>query len=91
MITIDTSHPGEHLAEFIDEFGITRYRLAKSIHVQQTRGNEIIEGKRTISADTAVRLGRFFGNSAQFWLNLQAQYDIALAEQAVTDDITAVA
>jgi addiction module HigA family antidote len=60
--------------------GITQYRLAKSISVPQRRISEIVQGKRAISADTALRLGRFFGMEAQFWLNLQSRYDLLQAE-----------
>ena len=70
-------HPGEILKEeFLDEMGITQYKLAKDINVPARRINEIVHGKRAITADTALRLGRFFGMSPQFWINLQAHYDL---------------
>ena len=70
-------HPGEILqAEFLDPLGITQYRLAKSLTVPPRRVNEIVHGTRAISADTALRLARFFGTSELFWLNLQAAYDL---------------
>ncbi len=70
-------HPGEILKEeFLDEMRITQYRLAKDINVPPRRINEIVQGKRSISADTALRLGRYFGISPQFWINLQAHYDL---------------
>lgn len=72
----DLIHPGEHLAEFLEDFGATQYRLAKSIYVPARRINEIIHGKRRITADTALRLSRFFGTTAEFWMNLQVQYDL---------------
>lgn len=73
-------HPGEILQlEFLEPLNITPYRLSKDIGVAQTRISEILSGKRSITADTALRLSRYFGNSAQFWLNLQTQYDIRLA------------
>ena len=73
-------HPGEILEiEFLEALNITPYRLSKDIGVAQTRISEILSGKRSITADTALRLSRYFGNSAQFWLNLQTQYDIRLA------------
>ncbi|HCH32764.1 MAG TPA: addiction module antidote protein, HigA family [Oceanospirillaceae bacterium] len=90
-MTIVAIHPGEHLREFVEEFEITRYRLASEIHVQQTRVNEIINGKRSITADTAVRLGRYFGTTAHFWMNLQTQYDVTEAEQNITESIQCVA
>src|SRR3990170_4600908 len=70
-------HPGEILAEeFLKPLGITQYRLAKDINVDPRRINEIVLGKRTISADTALRLSRYFGTSERFWMNLQAQWDL---------------
>ncbi len=70
-------HPGEILAEdFLAGFGITQYRLAKGIGVSPRRINEIVHGTRGISADTALRLARFFGTSPEFWLNLQSHYDL---------------
>lgn len=77
------AHPGEILKEdFLDPLGITPYRLAKSIRVPVTRITRIVNGQTRISVDTAMRLSRFFGNSAQFWLNLQSDYEIQLAEDA---------
>ena len=70
-------HPGEILkTEFLDPMGITQYRLAKDINVPPRRINEIVLCKRSISADTALRLGRFFNVSPQFWTNLQSHYDL---------------
>jgi addiction module HigA family antidote len=70
-------HPGEILqSEFLDPMGITQYRLAKSINVPPRRINEISHGKRSITADTALRLGRFFNMSPEFWLNLQSHFDL---------------
>jgi antitoxin HigA-1 len=74
-------HPGEILMEeFLEPMGISQYRLAKDISVPPRRINEIVHGKRSITADTALRLGRFFGMSPQFWLNLQTRYDLEAAE-----------
>ena len=79
-------HPGEILLEeFLKPMGITQYRLAKDIGVPPRRINEIVQGKRAISADTALRLGRFFVMSAQFWINLQAHYDLEIAQEAIGD------
>ena len=73
-------HPGEILeTEFMEPHGISAYRLAKDLHVPATRISEILRGKRSISADTALRLGIYFGLPAQFWLNLQNEYDIRKA------------
>jgi addiction module HigA family antidote len=74
---INPIHPGEILfEEFLKPLGITQYRLAKDISVPPRRINEIIHGKRSISANTALRLSRYFGLSERFWLNLQARYDL---------------
>lgn len=85
-------HPGEVLQDdFLDGFGITQHRLAVSIGVPPRRINEIVHGKRSVSADTALRLAKFFGTSAAYWLNLQARYDLDLAEDRVADQIAAIA
>jgi len=74
---LDPIHPGEILLEeFLKPMGISQYRLAKDISVPARRINEIVHGKRAISADSALRLSRYFGMSERFWLNLQTQYDI---------------
>lgn len=81
-------HPGEILLEdFLKPMGITRYRLAKSIGVPQRRIDEICSGKRAITADTALRLARFFGTDAQSWMNLQAEYDLESASITLSDRI----
>jgi antitoxin HigA-1 len=73
-------HPGEVLLkEFLEPMELTRYRLVKDLHVPLPRINDIVLGKRSISADTAIRLGTYFGLPAQFWMNLQADYDLRLA------------
>src|SRR5438034_11737173 len=70
-------HPGEVLNEdFLGPLGLTQYRLAKGLSVPPRRINEIVHRKRAITADTALRLGRFFGTSERFWLNLQTSYDV---------------
>ena len=70
-------HPGEILLEeFLRPMGISQYRLARDIHVHPRRINEIVHGKRSVTADTALRLSRYFGLSERFWLNLQARYDL---------------
>jgi addiction module HigA family antidote len=84
-------HPGEVLIEdFIDGFGITQNKLAVSIGVPPRRINEIVHGKRAVTADTALRLGKYFGTSAAFWLNLQTHYDLDLAEDRVAEQIAAI-
>lgn len=73
--------PGEILEEdFLKPMGLSQYRLAKDIGVPARRINEIVKGQRAITADTALRLGRFFKMSAQFWLNLQSHYDLEVVE-----------
>jgi antitoxin HigA-1 len=70
-------HPGEVLAlDFLEPLGLSQYRLAKDISVPARRINEIVHGVRAISADTALRLARYFGTTDRFWLNLQARYDL---------------
>ena len=81
--TIDPIHPGEHLAEMLDELGISQYRLAKTIGVPARRINEIVHGRRSITADTALRIGRALGMTPEFWLNLQGMYDLDVARTAV--------
>jgi addiction module HigA family antidote len=72
-------HPGEVLAEeFLGPLGVTQYRLAKETSVPARRINEIVKGERSVSADTALRLARYFGTSELFWLNLQARYDLEM-------------
>ena len=79
-------HPGQILVEeFLKPMGISQYRLAKDISVPPRRINEIVHGKRSITADTALRLGRFFGMSPQFWLNLQTRYDLEVTEDLLED------
>ncbi|GAB3623631.1 HigA family addiction module antitoxin [Mariniluteicoccus endophyticus] len=87
----DPIHPGEVLMEdFIDGFGITQHKLAVSIGVPPRRINEIVHGKRAITADTALRLGRYFGVEPQFWLNLQSRYELELAEERVADEVAEI-
>ena len=75
-------HPGEILVdEFLSELGVTSYALAKAIGVPTNRVTGIVNGDRSITADTALRFARFFGNSAKFWMNLQMHYDLELAER----------
>ena len=83
MERLPNIHPGEVLREeFLTPLGITAYRLAKDIDVQATRIKEILDGRRSITADTAIRLGRYFRITPRFWLNLQAAYDLEEQEQS---------
>jgi addiction module HigA family antidote len=77
-------HPGEILMEeFLKPIGVSQYRLAKDISVPPRRINEIVHGRRSVTADTALRLGRFFGMPPQFWLNLQTRYDLEVTEDSL--------
>ena len=83
--------PGEILdEEFLKPMGLTQYRLAKDIGVPPRRVNEIVKGQRAISADTALRLGRYFGMSPEFWLNLQTHYDLEIAAEQLEAGIARV-
>lgn len=76
-------HPGEILrTEFMEPLGLTPYRLAKDLHISVPRVNDLVRGKRGITADTALRLSRYFGNSAQFWIGLQSGHDLWLAAKS---------
>ncbi len=76
-------HPGEHLAEFLTELDISQYRLAQAIGVPPIRINEIVHCRRSITADTALRIGKALGMSPEFWLNLQRMYDLEVARASV--------
>jgi len=83
---LDPIHPGEILLEeFLNPMGISQYRLAKDISVPPRRINEIVHGKRGVSADTALRLERFFGLSEGFWLRLQARYDLEVEKDRLDE------
>jgi antitoxin HigA-1 len=83
-------HPGEVLSEeFLEPMGISQYRLAKDISVPPRRINEIVLRKRAVTADTALRLARYFGVSEQFWLNLQSEYDLDLERDRLGDRLDA--
>lgn len=77
MVNLEPTSPGEILQkEFLEPMNITAYRLAKEVHIPQSRISDIISGKRGITADTAMRFAMFFGTTPQFWLNIQNQYDL---------------
>src|SRR5215467_16273208 len=83
------THPGEILLEeFLNPMGISQYRLAHDIGVPPRRINEIVHGTRAISADTALRLARYFGTSERFWLNLQAHYDLEVEKDRLGDRLS---
>jgi len=86
MSHLDPIHPGEILLEeFLKPLGISQNRLAAEIHVSPRRIHEIVQGKRRISPDTALRLARFFGTSERFWLNLQTRYDLEVTKAQLGD------
>ncbi len=89
--TLAPIHPGEVLLEeFLEPIGISQYRLANDISVSPRRINEIVHGKRAVTADTALRLSRYFGTSDKFWLNLQTAYDLDVERDRLGDRLEAV-
>ncbi|SER75610.1 HigA family addiction module antitoxin [Corynebacterium cystitidis] len=89
--TLPPIHPGEILMEeFLDPLQITQHKLAVAIGVPPRRINEIVHGKRRITADTALRLGRYLGMTAQFWINLQSHYDLEVEGEAIADQLDAI-
>lgn len=83
-------HPGEILGDELDELGISAAELARAIHVPANRVSQIVAGKRAITADTALRLGRWFGTGPQLWLNLQQSYELRLAQQEAGAEIESI-
>ena len=82
-------HPGEILkSEFLDELGLTAYGFSKAIGMNRSGVSDIVNGDRAITAETALRFARFFGNSPQFWLNLQDEYDLRMADRRIGRQIT---
>ena len=91
MTTITPIHPGEILMEeFLEPLAVSQNRLAVAIGVPPRRINEIVHGKRRISADTALRLGRYFATDPQFWINLQARYDLEVEEDALGHSLDSI-
>jgi addiction module HigA family antidote len=91
MAKLKPIHPGETLQEeFLKSLGVSQYRVANDIGVPPRRINEIVLGKRGITADTALRLGRYFGTSPQFWMNLQARYDLEMQKDVLGDQLEKV-
>ncbi|MBN2700739.1 MAG: HigA family addiction module antidote protein [Methylothermaceae bacterium] len=80
-------HPGEHLADQLEALNMSAAELARQLKVPPNRITEILHGQRAVTGDTALRLGHFFGTSAEFWLNLQKRYELRLAEQKAGDAI----
>ena len=83
-------HPGDHLAEELQTLGMSATELARRLDVPTNRVTSILHGRRAITGDTALRLGHFFGTSAQFWLNLQSLYDLRIAERKAGRSISAL-
>lgn len=88
MTVLEPIHPGEHLSEMLSELGITQYRLAKTIGVPQVRIHDIVHCRRSITADTALRIGKALGMTPDYWLNLQRMYDLDMARAAT--DVSAI-
>lgn len=82
-------HPGEALKSVLDDAGLTANAVALALRIPANRLTEIIKGRRSISADTAMRLGRYFGTSAEMWMNMQAHYDLEVAEDELAEQIKA--
>ena len=80
-------HPGEILADELEELGLSASELARSLHIPTNRITQILNGQRGITADTALRLGQWFGTGAELWLNLQKSYELRLAEQLTGEEI----
>jgi addiction module HigA family antidote len=80
-VAIQTIHPGEHLAEELKELGMSAAELARQLSVPTNRVTEILNGRRAITGDTALRLAHFFGTTAEFWLNLQSLYELRIAQK----------
>lgn len=84
-------HPGEVLREeFLQPLGLSAHRLAMALHVPAPRINDIVRERRAVTADTAMRLARFFGTSAEFWMGLQTDYDMAVLRDALADDLAEI-
>ena len=84
-------HPGEHLREdYMADYGLTAYRLAKALRVPRGRIESLVREQRAITPDTALRLARYFGTTAAYWLNLQTAYDLAIAERSLGAELSAI-
>jgi addiction module HigA family antidote len=91
MAKLNNIHPGEVLQEeFLEPMSISAYRLSKDIGIPQTRVSQILKGNRRITADTALRLSKYFGTSAKFWLGLQDDFDLEEESQAKKDELKAI-
>ena len=80
-------HPGVYLKQLLDEFKISQYRLAQDLGVPAMRVNHVVHGKRPVTAELALRLGRYFGQNPRYWINLQSRYDMDIAEDFLSEQI----
>ena len=80
-------HPGAYLKELLDEFALSQYRLAKDIGVPAMRINYVVNGKRPVTAELALRLGLYFGQNPRYWLNIQSRYDMDIVEDTLSDQV----
>ncbi len=83
-------HPGEHLTDALESLGVSPAELARALHVPANRVTGILHGRRAVTADTALRLGRYFGTSAAFWMNLQQLYELRIAESEIGNEIKTI-
>jgi antitoxin HigA-1 len=84
---IEPVHPGVYLQELLDEFELSQYRLAKDLGIPAMRIHYVVNGKRPVTAELALRLGKYFGQEPRYWINLQSRYDMDIAEDALSDQI----
>jgi addiction module HigA family antidote len=84
---ISPVHPGVYLKELLDELNLTQYRLARELGVPAMRINHVVNGKRPVTAELALRLGRYFGQNPRYWLNLQSRYDMDIVEDVMSDQV----
>lgn len=91
MQKLPNIHPGEVLLEeFLKPMELSQYRLAKDLNIPQTRVSQIVKGKRSVTADTALRLSKYFGTSARFWLGLQTDYDLEASTEALEGELAKI-
>jgi len=85
--TIKPVHPGVYLKELLEELELSQYRLAKDLGIPAMRINYVVNGKRPVNAELALRLGRYFGQEPRYWINLQSRYDMDITEDALSDQV----
>ncbi len=86
--SIKPVHPGAYLKELLEELNISQYRLAKDLGIPAMRINYVVNGKRPVNAELALRLGKYFGQEPRYWINLQSRYDMDIAEDALSEQVT---